>query len=130
MWKWKKAEKMPNESCCRCLFLFTRDDGYSNYTVTDTELHCAMKRNPNLAAYMPDDYGARAWVGVDGDPAKDKWFATNQSRCELYQEQKPEFARVHLDVEMEDLPGPEKAMGAFMQGDVMPMLVRKYYDEN
>lgn len=120
---------MSLNSCCRCLFLFTRDDGYSNWTVMDTELHCVMKRNAHLPVPKPDDYGG-GWIGVDGDPAKDNWFITQQSRCELYQEQKPEFARVHIDVEMDDLPTQEKAMEAFMQGDVMPMLVRKYYDEN
>jgi hypothetical protein len=116
-------------SCCKCLFLFTRDYGYSNYTVEGSELYCAMEKNDNLPAEIPETWGPKEWVGIDGDPEKDNWTLTNQSRCEHYQEYNPEFQRVRLDVDLEDLPGEEAAKEAFMQGDVMPLMVRRLYYE-
>jgi hypothetical protein len=37
-----------SKSCVGCMYLFLEDDGYSNYTVTDTLVHCARALNPNL----------------------------------------------------------------------------------
>jgi len=45
------------ESCRGCMFLFTRDDGYSNYTVLGVEMHCVMQENPHLKGgqEIPDE---------------------------------------------------------------------------
>jgi hypothetical protein len=105
------------KSCVGCKFLFGWALGYSNYTVEDTDL-------PDT---MPDAWGANGWVGVDGDPTLDKWVCTKNSRCEMYQPQEKEFERVRVDVDQEEfIANEESARGAFLQGDVMPLLVLKY----
>lgn len=61
-------------SCVGCKYLYRKDEGYSNYTVTDVEVRCALDRNLNLPAPLPYD-----WI-QDGD----NWPRTNASRCERY----------------------------------------------
>lgn len=78
---------MNEKSCVGCKFLYAQDTGYSNYTVMDTEIDCALNRNPNLPATEP--YGRRE------DP--DNWDATKESRCDRY----AEGPMVHLDVDGE-----------------------------
>lgn len=48
--------------CEDCKFLYKQDEGYSNYTVTDTTLHCLKNLNPA----MPKDEDYRP---QGGDPA-------------------------------------------------------------
>jgi hypothetical protein len=80
---------MANErSCVGCKFLYSWDSGYSNYTVEETEMHCAKSRNANLPASRPWDW----------NEADDNWPMTNASRCELY----APGERIHLDVDGED----------------------------
>jgi hypothetical protein len=73
------------KSCVGCKFLYTQDHGYSNYTVEETDLRCALNRNPNLPADVPWD-----WKQED-----DNWPATKDSRCDRY----APGARIHLDVD-------------------------------
>ena len=85
----KYEEPIMNEkSCVGCKFLYARDSGYSNYTVMDTEIDCAINRNPNLPADEP--YNRRE------DP--DNWPKTQQSRCDRYEA----GPMVHLDVDGEE----------------------------
>lgn len=39
-----------NRSCLGCKFLYTQEEGYSNYTVTDYTICCALEKNPELLA--------------------------------------------------------------------------------
>ena len=78
---------MNEKSCVGCKFLYARDTGYSNYTVMDTEIDCALDLNPHLPSEEPYDH--------HGEP--DNWPATMNSRCERYAP--GEF--VHLDVDGE-----------------------------
>lgn len=81
---------MNEKSCLGCKFLYLRDSGYSNYTVMDTEVDCALNRNPNLPADEPSDW----WASMD---KPDNWPKTSSSRCERY----AEGPTVHLDVDGE-----------------------------
>ena len=65
---------MNERSCVGCKFLYSQDSGYSNWTVEETEILCAKKRNPNLPA-------SEAW---DWKKDEDNWPATKDSRCDLY----------------------------------------------
>lgn len=65
------------KSCVGCKFLYAQDEGYSNYTVEDTDIHCAMGRNASLPASKPYDW---EW----NIETADNWPATNASRCERY----------------------------------------------
>ena len=78
---------MNENSCVGCKFLYLQDTGYSNYTVLDTDVNCAIGRNVHLPAEMPYDW--------QEDP--DNWPATQDSRCERY----VLGNQVHLDVEGE-----------------------------
>ena len=62
------------KSCVGCAYLYAQDYGYSNYTVTDTDMDCALNSNPNLPADEPYD-----WKQVP-----DNWPATNNNRCSSY----------------------------------------------
>lgn len=62
-----------------------QDEGYSNWTVTETSVHCLKGNNPNLPADLPWDW--------DHDP--DNWPLTNTSRCDFY----GEGVQIHMDVE-------------------------------
>lgn len=90
---WKRTGQM---SCARCKFLYLHDSGYSNYTVENTSVNCALDRNPHLANHSPDmPYD---WRYGDG---KDNWPATRDSRCERYEESD---TYIHLDVDGENYP--------------------------
>lgn len=79
-----------DKSCADCKFLWFQDTGYSNYTVLDTEVRCAMKLNPNLPQDEP--WG---WV-----KSPDNWPKTSESRCARYEPGQ----QVHLDVDGECSP--------------------------
>lgn len=89
MAKWKL---LGHTSCADCKFLYMQDTGYSNWTVENTTVDCALSRNPNLPKDLPYDWE----YGSDG---LDNWPATNKSRCEQYAKRDGEF--VHLDVDGE-----------------------------
>jgi len=82
-------------SCARCKFLYLRDSGYSNYTVENTHVACALDRNPHLKNQpdMPYD-----WQYGEG---RDNWPATRDSRCERYE---AADRYIHLDVDEENYP--------------------------
>lgn len=93
-----------NNSCVGCKFLYAQDTGYSNYTVIDIDIECALNRNENLPAVRPDDWGGRIWPEViPASPENDRWSATQDSRCERYAiDQTGEV--VHLDIDNENGP--------------------------
>lgn len=82
-------------SCARCKFLYLHDFGYSNWTVEDTSVHCALDRNPHLKdrRIMPYD-----WYYGEG---RDNWPATRDSRCERYE---AADGYIHLDVDGGNYP--------------------------
>lgn len=84
-------------SCAKCKFLYFRDVGYSNYTVEETQVHCALNRDANI----PKEGVALPYNWTYGD-AKDNWPATQSSRCERYEAIGPYY--VHLDVDGENYP--------------------------
>ena len=84
------AWKLTNQlSCSKCKYLYFHDRGYSNYTVEETEVHCALDRNPRLipAPNLPFD-----WMISE----EDNWPLTNNSRCEMYEKAENP---AHFDVE-------------------------------
>jgi hypothetical protein len=62
-------------SCVGCQYMYFQDTGYSNYTVLETEVRCALDLNPNLPADKPYD-----WM-YSKDGSKNNWPKTNESRC-------------------------------------------------
>lgn len=91
MAKWKL---LGHNSCADCKFLYLQDSGYSNWTVENTLVHCALDQNPNLPEDMPYDW---EW-GSDGE---DNWPKTQKSRCERYAQRPEGQLFVHLDVDGE-----------------------------
>lgn len=87
MAKWKL---LGHNSCVGCKFLYMQDVGYSNYTVENTDVICALNKNRHLPAGMPYD-----WVcSSDGN---DNWGYTNNSRCERFAEREGDL--IHLDID-------------------------------
>jgi len=80
-------------SCARCKFLYLKDVGYSNWTVEDTLVECALDRNPHLPKDLPYDWRC--------DEGYDNWPATRDSRCERYE---AADECIHLDVDGENYP--------------------------
>lgn len=80
-------------SCLACAYLYFKDTGYSNYTVTDTTVACLKDNNPNLPADKPYDWDMRQ--------LEDNWPKTNMSLCEKAHLVPDTFQRVHLDVDGE-----------------------------
>lgn len=72
-----EINKDNSHSCLGCVFLYTQDEGYSSYTITDTLVFCAQRANPNIidGASAPYD-----WI----EQGFDQWPATMRSRCSLY----------------------------------------------
>lgn len=76
------AKLLGNNSCRNCQYLYTEDYGYSNYTVTDTYIRCALDKNPHLAdkdVDMPWDFIDDARRGIN-----DRWPPTCNSACERF----------------------------------------------
>lgn len=69
-----------NTSCIGCKYLYKQDRGYSNYTVEETEVLCALNLNPSLPASEPFDWEFDLGIAVDAD----NWGATKSGRCERY----------------------------------------------
>ena len=87
MAKWKLLGR---NSCADCKSIYMQDVGYSNYTVENTDVICALNENHYLPATMPYD-----WVcSSDGN---DNWRYTNNSRCEHFAERESDL--IHLDVD-------------------------------
>lgn len=132
------------ESCKGCTYLCTRDNGYSNYTVTDTDMHCLVKRNPHLPEEIPDEFSTHPETGrydrEDGvlrrHPVFDRWWATCNARCDMYTETLPDGSintrdhTWHIDGDGDDIPKREAAAQAMTHNaDPMPMLIRTYFRE-
>lgn len=76
------AKLLGNNSCRGCQYLYASDYGYSNYTVTDTYIHCALDRNPHLKGgevNMPYDF-----IGDEKRGINDRWPPTCNSACERF----------------------------------------------
>ena len=117
-----------SNSCLQCKFLFTRDTGYSNYTVEDTEMHCVLKLNPKLPAEIPDEVrgysinSGYTWMA----PENDKWHATKDSRCDKYQH--TDEAYIHIDCDGDDIMTIKAAEDHFFKtGDGMQLRISKYF---
>lgn len=133
-------------SCLQCKFLFTRDTGYSNYTVEDTDAHCLLRRNPHLPKEVPDEI--RVWTHINPvkkhdlernqhaylwvAPEQDKWFATKDSRCDKYEGWGVPY---HIDCDGDEIMSIKQAEDHFFRtGDGMPLRIARYfgadYDDN
>lgn len=76
------AKLLGNNSCRNCQYLYAEDYGYSNYTVTDTYVRCALDKNPHLAdkgVDMPWDFNTDETLGII-----DRWPPTCNSACERF----------------------------------------------
>jgi hypothetical protein len=78
------------KSCADCKFLWRKDVGYSNYTVLDIEVRCAIGANPNLPADEPWDWKR----------SPDNWPKTSDSRCARHEV----GPQVHIDVDEDYSP--------------------------
>lgn len=101
---------MSCNSCVGCKFLYTQQEGYSDYTVTDEFIECALDKNPNLPADEPIDWRS------DMSTGEDNWPATQNSRCGSYSPIEEEREHVVLDVDKEigpaDCTDDEEAVDA------------------
>lgn len=76
------AKLLGNNSCRNCQYLYAEDYGYSNYTVTDTYIRCALDRNSALksnAVHLPYDFIDDERRGIN-----DRWPPTCNSACERF----------------------------------------------
>lgn len=91
------SKLLGNRSCAGCQYLYLEDIGYSNYTVTDTIINCALDFNPNLKGKkveVPYDWQHDLANGI-----KDRWPPTCGSMCGRYTAL-PEGAKpAHFDVD-------------------------------
>ena len=83
-------------SCARCKFLYLHDVGYSNWTIEDIRVECALDRNPHLSR-SPNDL-PYDWRYGEGH---DNWPATRDARCDRYE---AADGYIHLDVDGENYP--------------------------
>lgn len=88
-------------SCARCKYLYLTDSGYSNYTVENTSVSCALDKNPKIPYGESTEYPHDWRIYSDGH---DPWSVTNQSRCEEYEAIGPDQLPCHLDVDGETTP--------------------------
>ena len=116
------------KSCLRCKWLITRDTGYSNYTVEDTDAHCIMDRNPKLPTAVPDEVRVRTpdWAYHWIKPEKDRWHATKNGRCELYlYGSKTPY---HIDVDGDDLVSEEEGQRLLTEeANPVPLMTTRYF---
>ena len=115
-------------SCIGCKFMFTRDVGYSNWTVEDTEAHCVLRLNPKLPDEIPDEIrGYKTdykWV----KPEDDRWHATKDSRCDRYEFSESE--PIHKDCDGDEIMTIEAAEKHFFKtGDGMELRISKYFNK-
>lgn len=119
---------MMGTSCRHCIWLFTRDTGYSNWTVLDTEMHCARRMNPRLPAKLP----SAVQSGSRDQPALDKWHATRNGRCQDFRREPPDVPLPfhHIDCDGEEIPTPEQTVDAMLsQADPVPQAILDYFAE-
>ncbi len=58
---------MSDNSCVGCKFLYVQDEGYSNYTVENSEVRCAHDRNKSLPADRWNPFDERHLGGARQD---------------------------------------------------------------
>ena len=90
-------------SCLGCKYLYGQGTSYSNYTWFDTEVHCALKRNPKLPADMPSDWNFSSWESSQPIPDVDNWPATSEGRCDRFDE----GPFITLDIDGENGPAED-----------------------
>ena len=73
---------MGKRSCVGCEYLYFKDIGYSNYTVIDTVVHCALDRNPNLKGKEVEV--PYKWRHDLSNGIHDRWEPTCNSMCERF----------------------------------------------
>ena len=91
------ARLMGNRSCAGCEYLYFRDTGYSNYTILEESVHCALDRNPNLKdkdVEVPYDWQRDLSNGIH-----DRWEPTCNSMCERFSPLKQGCSPASFDVE-------------------------------
>lgn len=75
--------------CYNCKFFALQDQGYSNYTVLETEIHCLKKH------FEPQDE-SYSWRRID-NPEKDHAFYKQAETCQDYV--KENGVQVYFDVD-------------------------------
>lgn len=84
-------------SCAGCQYLYMVDDGYSNFTVEETKVFCALDLNPNIDPYgadLPHDWTMmKSYSRIDLS-SQDNWPVTQNSRCVHYHKPSPKFMRI------------------------------------
>lgn len=93
------ARLMGKRSCAGCEYLYFHDVGYSNYTVTETVIHCALDRNPNLKdkeVEVPYNWRHDLNNGIH-----DRWEPTCNSMCERFSPLKKGCSPASFDVDGE-----------------------------
>lgn len=93
--------KLRPNSCYPCKFLYLSDQGYSNYTVEQTHVLCALDLNGKLPADKPYDWNVEA---NSNSRTEDNWPITSTARCQQFKElSKPHpEGMVHFDVDGEN----------------------------
>ena len=94
---------MGNRSCAGCEYLYFQDVGwylnYSDCSVTDMVIHCALDRNPNLKdkeVEVPYDWRHDLNNGIH-----DRWGPTCNSMCERFTPLKQGASPASFDVDGE-----------------------------
>lgn len=84
-------------SCSGCQYLYLQDYGYSNYTVIDSQIHCALDMNPKLVrrqVEIPYDWQRDMANGIT-----DRWEPTRDGICEKYRPLPPGKPMAQFDVD-------------------------------
>lgn len=92
------ADKLTNcASCAGCQYLYMVDDGYSNFTIEETKVFCALDLNPNIDPYgadLPHDWAMMKSHARTDLSSRDNWPVTQDSRCVHYHGPSPKFMRI------------------------------------
>lgn len=84
-------------SCVGCQALYFHDSGYSNYTVEETQVYCALDKNPGLKD------GARQPWDWNYETENDNWPVTKDGVCGSYRQIGANIDHVHRDVDCHDV---------------------------
>lgn len=90
----------PNR-CYNCKFWATEDSGYSNYTVTETTVHCLKKQfEPIEESY--------SWKSYENNPDNDHEFFKQAEKCEFFKEGNGIGLDVDGEITVEDYKDDEE----------------------
>ena len=98
--------------CYNCKFWATKDEGYSNYTVTETVVHCLKKHfQPTKESY--------SWEMDDKNPINDNIFFKQAENCIDFKKQSGVQIRLDVDGDenIEDFKGDLEVYEAAKQYD-------------